>query len=174
MHVTRTIWIYCTLFRAITITYLFSSFPGSEVRFVNLPKDLKIGVRDTNVLINWDYHLQDPDILTSITFGYYNKDDTQFIIAAKQKNALLSYNPELKKQDKANILVDANDVSIARITLKVIILDYENNRKYFCRIRTTKKTILSNVIVNVYGKKRYWQLIYQSLSIVNLFCILRP
>ena len=141
------------------------SFLGDTVSFVNnkgTENQLKIGVRDTNVVIDWKYKLSKPDILRDIKFGYFKKNGDVFNIAVKKKGQPLSYNPNIDNQDKNNIIVEADDTSIAKITLKEIILNYENKRKYFCRISTTDgDAINSHVTVNVYGK--YFYLLYFNL-----------
>ena len=104
-------------------------------------------------MIDWKYNLLELDALEDITFGYLKKNNDGFNIAIKKKGEPLSYNPNINNQDKNNIIVKADDTSIAKITLKEIILSYENKKKYFCRIRLTNGvTIKSIVTVNVYGK----------------------
>ena len=146
---------------------IFFSFSGDTVSFVNNKEkenQLNIGVRDTNVVIDWTYNLPKPDILKDITFGYFKENDNVFNIAIKIKGQPLFYNPDIDNQDKNNIIVEADDTSVAKIILKEIILNYENKRKYFCRIRTTDGGgINSRVIVNVYGKYIFFLLYFNVL-----------
>lgn len=134
----------------------FVSFSANKVSFINYKdsdNELKIGVQDTNVVIDWKYNLSNPNILKEISFGYKkNNGDGQVNIANKKKGQLLIYNKNRDKQDENNIIVEADDTSIAKVILKEIILDYENKRIYFCQIQTDSEKITSRVTINVYGK----------------------
>ena len=116
---------------------------------------IKIGARDTNVVIDWKYQLQDPNSLDKLTFGYILTDNSQAILAVKKKGEVIQPNRALISP---NIVIEADDVSLARITLKDIILLHENTKTYFCTILYKSETLsfTSEVKILVYGKSLSW------------------
>ena len=132
----------------------FSAFIGT-IQFAKAGKnDFKeVGVSDTNVVLNWDYNLDNPNALKTITFGFYESSGIQFPFAFKDKGEDLIIRDALPASDKNNFIFTADDTSLARLTLKEIFLN-QNNRKFFCVIDLENgQSTISNVILKVYGKK---------------------
>ena len=71
-------------------------------------------------------------------------------------------------RDNQNLIIEANDISIARITLKNVLFKFDNNTKFICDILADSgNSIKSEVTLKVYGTYFFYFFILQLCEITQ-------
>lgn len=112
----------------------------------------QVGDHTKNVVFDWEYIVEPGDTIQSVRIGYYQAGK-QFTFAFKKKGQAVIINDEsggTSPKDLENIIVDVDDVSVAKLTLKQVISTIDNNRKFFCLIKHGTGRLLSEVMLKVY------------------------
>jgi len=113
----------------------------------------EVGDQSENVVIDWEYKLGN-DTLKSIKIKYKRPADSSgLMFALKMKGQTIQLNEkEADAHDFHNIIVKANDTSLARVILKKVLSSKENDMKFFCEIiAESGNEIQSYVTLKIYG-----------------------
>jgi len=113
----------------------------------------EVGDQSENVVIDWEYKLGN-DTLKSIKIKYQRPaDSSSLMFALKMKGQTIQLNEqEADAHDFHNIIVKANDTSLARVILKKVLSSKENGMKFVCEIKAESgNEIQSYVTLKVYG-----------------------
>ena len=104
------------------------------------------------MMINWDYNLEDPNALRSIDFSYLDDKGKRVYLAYKRKGQNFSFYQNLQEDVKNNFIIEVGDASVARLTFKNVLLNY-NNTKFTFDIHLQSGTeVSSHVTLIILGK----------------------
>ena len=112
----------------------------------------EVGDGHKNFVINWEYYLG-YDSLDSIKIKYKHDDGKLLSYALKKKGNHVQLNRnDANDRDNQNLIIEADDISVARITLKNVLFKFDHNTKFICTIITVSGNLItSEVTLIVYG-----------------------